>query len=196
VKNILRSAVLSAITALSAQSAMADVTVSGDYLKFGVGNNGSLIDFTTITGLQFDPTGSGNFAGAPDFLTPGSPFAFYSIGVNGMYDTAPVATTRSVRPLTMSLAGTTYVATSAGTYNGLKISQTITFDTTSNTLHTNVVLTNTTNHTLNNIAYGVGFDPDQDVAQFGNFNTDNQILSQASAVRCKRRAWAPATWPS
>jgi hypothetical protein len=87
VKNILRSAVLSAITALSAQSAMADVTVSGDYLKFGVGNNGSLIDFT-ITGLQFDPTGSGNFAGAPDFLTPGSPFAFYSVGVNGMYDTA------------------------------------------------------------------------------------------------------------
>jgi hypothetical protein len=36
---------------------MADVTVSGDYLKFGVGDNGSLIDFGTFTGLQFDPTG-------------------------------------------------------------------------------------------------------------------------------------------
>jgi hypothetical protein len=179
VKNILRSAVLSAIVALSAQSAMADVTVSGDYLKFGVGNNGALIDFTTITGLQFDPTGSGNFTGAPDFLTPGSPFAFYSIGVNGLYDTAQYgynafgSTTAS-----MSLAGTTYVATSAGTFNGLKISQTITFDTTSNLMHTNVVLTNVSGGTLHNIAYGVGFDPDQDAYPYGNYNTDNQILSQ------------------
>jgi hypothetical protein len=48
---------VSAVTLFGAQSAMADVTVSGDYLKFGVGDNGSLIDFGTFTGLQFDPTG-------------------------------------------------------------------------------------------------------------------------------------------
>jgi hypothetical protein len=158
---------------------MADVTVSGDYLKFGVGNNGALIDFTTFTGLQFDPTGSGNFAGAADFLYPGSPFAFYSIGVNGFYDTASYGYNAFGSTTgTLSLSGTTYIATSAGTYNGLKISQTITFDTTSNLLHTNVVLTNTTNHTLNNIAYGVGFDPDQDAWGYGQYATDNQILSQ------------------
>lgn len=178
-KNILRSAVLSAVMVLSAQSAMADVTVSGDYLKFGVGNNGSLIDFTTFTGLQFDPTGTGNFSGAPDFLTPGTPFAFYSIGVNGLFDTASGGYNAfGSSTATLSLAGTTYVATSAGTFGGLKISQTITFDTTSNLLHTNVVLTNVSGHTLNNIAYGVGFDPDQDASPFGNYYTDNQILSQ------------------
>jgi len=144
-----------------------------------VGDNGALIDFTTFTGLQFDPTGSGNFAGQPDFLYPGSPFAFYSIGVNGMFDTAQYGVNAfGSATSSMTLAGTTYVATSAGAFNGLDISQTITFNTATNILHTNVVLTNTTNHTLNNIAYGVGFDPDQDVNGHGVYATDNQILSQ------------------
>nr|WP_229258826.1 PEPxxWA-CTERM sorting domain-containing protein [Duganella flavida] len=165
---------------LSAQSAMADVTVSGDYLKFGVGNNGSLIDFTTFTGLQYDPTGTGTFTSATDFLTPGSPFAFYSIGVGGSSATASVYGGNPFGSSTadFSLSGTTYVATSGGTYNGLKITQTITFDTTSNIIHTNVVLRNTSSATLNNLAFAVGFDPDQDSNSYGTSDTDNKILSQ------------------
>ncbi|RZT10421.1 PEP-CTERM protein-sorting domain-containing protein [Duganella sp. CF402] len=158
---------------------MADVTVSGDYLKFGVDTSGALIDLTSLTGLQFDPTGSGNFGGQPDFLYPGTPFAFYSLGVNGFYDVAsPGANAFGTTTAILSLVGTTYVATSGGTYGGLKISQTITFDTTSNILHTAVVLTNVSGHTLNNIAYGVGFDPDQDYDNYSQFNTANTILGQ------------------
>jgi hypothetical protein len=178
--------------ALSAQSAMADVTVSGDYLKFGVGENGSLIDFTTFTGLQFDPTGTGTFTSATDFLTPGTPFAFYSIGVNGLWNTASGGNNAfGSTTATLTVAGTKYIATSGGTYNGLKISQTITFDTTTNILHNAVVLTNVSGHTLNNIAYGVGIDPDQDYNTYGNYGTVNTILNQG--VGASVSAAGPAT---
>jgi len=180
VNNILRKAVISAILALGATSAMAgDVTVAGNYLKFGVSNNGALIDFTTMTGLQFDPSGTGNFTNGIDFLTPGLPFAFYSIGVNGSsavanYNNNPFGASTG----SMTLAGTAYVATSGGTFGGLKFTQSITFDTSSNIIHSNVVLTNISGSTLNNIAYGVGFDPDQDVNTFGQYATQNTILGQ------------------
>jgi hypothetical protein len=180
VKNILRSAVLSAVTLFGAQSAMADVTVSGDYLKFGVGDNGSLIDFATFTGLQYDPTGMGNFAGAPDFLTPGTPFAFFSLGVNGATQTAggggPNNPFSSVTG-TLTNTGTTYVITSAGTYSGLNISQIITFDLNSSVIHTEVLLTNKSGGTLNDVVYGAGLDPDQD-ASCCTFYTVNSIGGQ------------------
>ncbi|MTV36441.1 FxDxF family PEP-CTERM protein [Duganella radicis] len=157
----------------------ADITVTGDYLKFGVGNNGALIDFTSFTGLQYDPSGTGNFSNGVDFLTPGTPFAFYSLGVDGSVATASGSSnTFGSWTGSLALAGTTYVATSGGTYNGLKITQTITFDNTSNIIHTNVVLTNVSGGTLNNVAYGVGFDPDQDANTYGVYDTQNTILGQ------------------
>ncbi|RZT10422.1 VPLPA-CTERM protein sorting domain-containing protein [Duganella sp. CF402] len=183
-KNILSTAVLSAVTLFGAQSAMADVTVSGDYLKFGVGDNGALIDFGLygwpVTGLQFDPSGTGNFSGAPDFLTPGTPFAFFSLGVNSAVATAggggqnnPFSSTTA----TLSNVGTTYVFTSGGTYAGLNISQTITFDTNSNIIHTDVVLTNKSNGVLSNVTYAAGLDPDQD-ATCCTYSTINTIGGQ------------------
>jgi len=182
VKNILRSAVLSAVMALSAQSAMADVTVSGAFLKFGVGDNGSLIDFGTFTGIQFDPTGTGNFAGKPDFITPGIPFSYFSLGVNGTWDTAG-GYSPSYNPFTSTTgtfngAGTTFVITSNGNYQGLKLSQVISFDLNSNIIHTNVVLTNVSGGTLANVVYGTGLDPDQDATGYGVYSTINSIGGQ------------------
>ena len=167
--------------ALSAQSAMADVTVSGDYLKFGVGENGSLIDFTTFTGLQFDPSGMGNFASSPDFLTPGTPFAFFSLGVNNNIGTAGAGYSNnpfSSVTNTLSNVGTTYVITSSGTFSGLTISQVMTFDTNSNTIHTDVVLTNKSGATLNNVVYAAGLDPDQDYPNYYSYYTQNSIGGQ------------------
>nr|WP_229258827.1 PEP-CTERM sorting domain-containing protein [Duganella flavida] len=166
---------------LGAQSAMADVTVSGDYLEFGVGNNGSLIDFGTFTGIKFDPTGMGNFVSSPDFITPGTPFSYYSIGVNGSYDTAG-GYSPGYNPFTSTTgsftgAGTTYVITSNGNYAGLKISQVISFDLNSNIIHTNVVLTNASGGTLKNVVYGTGLDPDQD-ATCCTYSTMNTINGQ------------------
>ncbi|HEX5340908.1 MAG TPA: PEP-CTERM sorting domain-containing protein [Duganella sp.] len=163
---------------------MADVTVSGDYLKFGVGDNGSLIDFGTFTGLKFDPTGMGNFTNSPDFLTPGTPFAFFSIGVNNSYQVAggggsnnPFSSVTG----TLGNSGTTYVITSAGTYSGLNISQIITFDLNSNVIHTEVLLTNRSGHTLTDVVYGAGLDPDQD-ATCCTYYTVNAINGQGMAA--------------
>lgn len=181
-KNILRSAVLSAVTLFGAQSAMAvDVTVSGDYLKFGVGDNGALIDFATLTGIKFDPTGSGSFTGAPDFLYPGTPFAFFSLGVDSNIGTAgggccnnPFGSvTKTLTPM-----GTTFVLTSAGTFSGLTISQVMTFETDSKIIHTDVVLTNKSGGILNNVVYAAGLDPDQDYDTHGSFYTMNTIADQ------------------
>lgn len=193
-KTILRSGVLSVVLALGAQSAMADVTVSGDYLKFGVGSNGSLIDFGSFTGLQFDPTGMGNFSSGIDFLTPGIPFAFYSIGVNGSSATAGAGGANN--PFgsvtgTFNAAGTSFVITSGGTYSGLKVSQTITFDLDSKVVHTAVLLKNISGGTLNNVVYGTGFDPDQDVYAGGSSVTMNQILGQGLAAEVE--AFGPTT---
>ena len=193
-KNTLRKAVLSAILLMGAQTAMADVTVAGDYLQVGVGNNGALINFTDSLGLKFDPTGSGNFTNAPDFLIPGSSFAFYSIGVDGMSNTAGAGSSSNpfgTSTLDVTTSGTAFIITSGGTYNGLKVSQTITFDLDSNVIHSSVVLKNTSGGTLNNIAYAVGFDPDQDYAGYGNYSTNNTILSQG--VGAEVQATGPGT---
>lgn len=179
---------------MGAHTAMADVTVSGDYLQVGVGHNGALIDFGNNLGLKFDPTGTGNFTNAPDFLIPGSSFAFYSIGVNNSWDNAGAG--GSYNPFNTSTSnvtasGTAFIISSGGTYQGLKVSQTITFDLDSNVIHTSVVLKNVSGGTLNNLAYAVGFDPDQDFAGYGSYNTMNSILSQG--VGAEVMATGPGT---
>lgn len=167
---------------------MADVTVAGDYLQVGVGHNGALINFVDNLGLKFDPSGTGNFTSAPDFLIPGSSFAFYSIGVNNVWDSAGAGSSYNPFNTTTSdviASGTAFIISSGGTYQGLKVSQTITFDLDSNVIHTSVVLKNVSGGTLNNIAYAVGFDPDQDYDGFGSYDTANSILSQGVGAEVK-----------
>lgn len=180
----LRNAALSAALLMGAGPALADVTVSGSYLKFGVNNGGSLIDFGTQTGLQFDPAGSGHFSAAADMLMPGISFAFYSLGVNGGSAVAGAgAANNPFSSVTSSVnsAGTSVAITSAGSYSGLTISQVITFDLNSNVIHTSAVLTNATSGTLSSVAYGVGIDPDPD-GQASVYETRNTILGQGSAA--------------
>lgn len=185
---LLRGAAITACLLMGAQAAMADVTVTGNYVKFGVNDGGSLIDFGTFTGLQFDPTGTGNFSNGVDFLTPGTPFAFYSLGVNGSFSTAgggsPANPFSSVTG-SYDAGNNTFAITSGGMYRGLEIEQVVSLNLNSNVLHTSVVLTNRSGGSLANIVYGVGLDPDQDYNPHGTYHTANTILAQGSdaAVR-------------
>jgi len=183
-KKTLLSAVASALLVAYTAPAMADVTLVGDYLKVGVNNGGSLIDFATFTGLQFDPTGTGNFNSAHDIVTPGSPFAFYSIGINGNVAVAGGgAVNNPFNSVTFGTSGggNNFALTVAGMYNGLQIQQTLSFAKNSNIVHTSVVLTNLSGASLNNVVYGVGLDPDQD-AYAGSTYTQNSILGQGAAA--------------
>lgn len=170
--------------------ALADsVTVQGNFIQLGVGNNGALIDYTTFTGIKFDPTGSGNFSGPIDYLTPGTPFAFYSLGVNGNYRTAGGfdpdnnlfgTTTINLTPA----AGQPFVLTKNGTMDGLQFTQVIAFDADARSIHATVTFKNISGSTIENVAYAVGLDPDQDITypESEAFDTDNLIGGQGAAA--------------
>jgi hypothetical protein len=167
----------------------ASVTVQGDYIQLGVGNNGALIDYTTFTGIKFDPTGTGNFSGPIDYLTPGTPFAFYSLGVNGTYRTAGGfdpgnnlfgTTTIDLTPA----AGLPFVLTKDGTMDGLQFRQVISFDADSRSIHATLTFKNISESRIDNVVYAVGLDPDQDVTypESEAFDTDNLIRGQGAAA--------------
>ncbi|MEO7494150.1 MAG: PEP-CTERM sorting domain-containing protein [Massilia sp.] len=176
---------LAALLTLGAVGAAnaAPVTVSGNYIQMGVNNGGALIDPSTFIGIKYDPTSSGNFSSPIDYLTPGTPYAFYSIGVNGAIDTAeggidnnPFGTTTFDGS---GLVGNPFTITNNGYYQGLSFKQVLFFDNTSQSIHASVVFTNLSGAAINNVAYGVGIDPDQDIGAGGDFTTQNTINGQA-----------------
>lgn len=182
-KTMLRGAGCAAVLLVCAASARADITVTGKYVQFGVNDGGSLIDFNTFTGLRFDPTGSGHLDQSVDFLTPGRPLAFYSIGVGGSYAVAGGGS--GANPFTSVTGGYTngmqsFTITSGGRYNGLDISQVLTFRTDSKVIHSSVLLTNSSGHDLSNVVYGVGIDPDQDYNRYATYVTNNRVNAQGS----------------
>lgn len=176
---------LAAACLLGSQAALADVTVTGSYVKFGVNGNGSLIDFAGETGIQFDPTGSGNFDAGRDILLPSVPFAFYSLGVVGIYTVAGAGSAfNPFSDVTGSHAIDGKVATiaSGGIFASLAIDQVISFDLASNVIRSSVVLTNTSGTTLTGIVYGVGLDADPDYRPDGELGTTNTILGQGTGA--------------
>jgi len=160
----------------TATTAMADSFVlEGNYLRVGVSESGGLIDDDFNAGIMFDPSGTKNF-GIADYITPGSPFEFYSIGINGEWDTTgyEYGNTFGVTTINTS-SGTTFSANSTGAFGALSITQNLWFDENSSVIHFLVTGTNTGESTLNNVVYARGLDPDQDYDPYGEYNTFNSI---------------------
>ncbi|MDY7002175.1 MAG: hypothetical protein SVS15_10400, partial [Thermodesulfobacteriota bacterium] len=61
--------------------AEADV-LEGSYLRVGIQNSGTLVNDDYTVGIDYDSSGTQTWPGW-DYLTPGSPFEFYSIGYGG-----------------------------------------------------------------------------------------------------------------
>lgn len=167
----------------------APVTVEGAFIRLGVSNSGALIDHTTTTGIKFDPSGSGDFSTPIDYLTPGTPFAFYSLGVNGDFRTAggfdfdnnPFgATTVNLAPE----GGSPSILTSGGMFGGLSFTQVLSFDLSSRTIRARLTFTNVSGTALDNVTYAMGFDPDQDIdyPESEAFDTDNRVNGQGAAA--------------
>lgn len=181
-KALQRTVGATALLLASSLPAWADVTVQGNYLQLGINTGGSLIDFGTFTGLKFDPSGSGNFASPVDFLTPGNPFTFYSIGIDGSYAVAGGgAATNPFGTTTVDLsagAGSPFVVTRNGNFGGLAFQQILSYNQNSTAIHSTITFQNVSGTTLNNVVYAAGLDPDQDVNVNGNYSTINTILGQ------------------
>jgi len=157
--------------------AAATFDMAGPYLNVGISNTGGLIDDNLNVGLQFDKTGTSNFTNAPDILTPGTPFEFYAVGINGvdkgangfLFQPNPnyAMTTTQVAPLIGSTVGT------VGGVAGLAITTQTTVVSGKAVLF-NVDFINYTGAPMT-VQYARGLDPDPDYAQYESFSTINSI---------------------
>lgn len=73
---------IAAVLAFSAQAQTTGTvfTLTGDYVKIGVSNYGTIgSKGNTPPGIQYDNTGTGTFNASYDYLTPGSPFEGFTV---------------------------------------------------------------------------------------------------------------------
>ena len=167
-----------AVLALTGMAHASDVTLTGNYLNVGVNNSGALINSGVTLGIQFDPTGTGNFAGAPDFITPGSPFEFYSVGVNGTFQGTAVYGSNPFGAVTFQTgSGATQASSTFALLGGSVImTQTTYFNVNSKSINFSVDFINNTAAPIT-VQYARGLDPDQDAQTYGIFDTNNSLTA-------------------
>jgi hypothetical protein len=172
--------------------------LSGNYLNVGVSNSGGLVDDATSCGIQFDPAGGGSY-GPSDFVAPGVPFEFWSLGLdtavagpifvssgNALLASAYPALSNG-NPLNMvttnTSSGSTLSAHSVGTWEELNIgvTQDLWFDTNESTIHFHTAITNSNEADIQG-AFARGADPDQDANTYFDYTTLNTIPSANSVT--------------
>ncbi|MCX7086675.1 MAG: hypothetical protein NTV00_01345 [Methylococcales bacterium] len=141
-------------------------SISNGILNVGVNDNGTIND---ASGLGITYVG---YHGA-DYTYPGTPFQFYSIGIDGVY-----ASNASDGSGTSFSAATTTSASGAntiGNYGDMSFNQNMALS--GSAINFSVTLTNNSVSIFNDVAYASGFDPDQDLNTHGTFDTNNTIFS-------------------
>lgn len=167
-----------AVLLVSGTGQAASFDLVGNYLKVGIADSGSLINPTTMSGIVYDPSGTGTYGStSPDFVAPGTPWEFYSIGVNGTWATAD----RLNNPFGVTMTNTSgsipglLSANGSGSYLGLVFnSEYVYFPANSKEIFFSMQIQNTTANPLN-VVFARGLDPDQDVYPGGYFPTYNSI---------------------
>jgi len=162
-------------------STHATVVLQGDYLRVGVHSSGGLIDNGDNVGIDYDKTGTGTWTGY-DFLKPGTPYEFYSVGYeggpSGGFASAGFYYGNTLGASTVDTSfGTTLSTLTEGNYGLLAISQALSYQKSGGTINFAVTLTNTGSDALNNVVYARGLDPDQDVFAGGFYETINTIVN-------------------
>jgi hypothetical protein len=166
--------------------------LDANLLKVGVSSSGALVNDADTQGITYKPSAFAN-----DFTQPGIPWEFYSIGVNGVWQSAGYDGTLSAGAYVdhnafnlttndVSSPGTKYALSSDGIIpiNGVNITytQNVYFDLNSNTIHFGVDIGNTTGSAID-VVYARGLDPDPDELAFGVWKTLNWISGNSvSAV--------------
>jgi len=176
-QRMLVSAAVLAVVALAAGPVQAtSFVLDGNYLRVGVSNSGGLIDDAFTVGIDYDNTGSATWS-TWDFLKPGTPWEFYSIGYNGVWNNAgyllgnPFGATS-----TDTSAGSINSARTVGAYGPLAFQQEMAYADGSGWIDFRVTLTNTADFAVTDIVYARGLDPDQDVYAGGGYDTTNVIV--------------------
>jgi hypothetical protein len=181
-KFLVISVAFALVLALSSASQAASFVLSGDKMDVGIAESGALIDVGFTTGISYKLAWPGN-----DYLKPGTPFEFYSIGAgpSNAYFTAGgfalgsnpfnATTANNSSGSTLRAQTDTLTGFSLGGAN-LSFTQKVWFDKTSNQIRFSVDILNEGTSPVTNLVYARGLDPDQDVFVGGGFETINSIL--------------------
>lgn len=167
-----------AILALPAAASAVVVPLQGNFINTAVGDNGTLgAGGGTKPGLQFDPTGMGNFNPNADFITPGIPFEGFNfqsdqsgvVGNNNSGVTFGFAETMA----TTDLSGTGF--DNRAIWSGSNGQVSITIDTRFNDDQRSVEMftTVTAIQDQTNAFFSRQIDPDPDSESGGTSNTRN-----------------------
>ena len=179
-----------------------DVFLQGGFIEVGVNGGGSYgsqnaapVGFhpaggRTNVGLWIDSDGIGTGAGpvTGDYFLPGTPEESFTVGYRlTSASGTPFNFTNAERvgfadiPATTTniSSGNTLAARTVGTTSSglLKVTQNVSFDTTSKFILTQVTLQNVSAQTLYKTRYMRSFDPDQDSDLNSNFTTNLSVLA-------------------
>lgn len=190
----------SASVALSIAGLPGPVFLKNDFIELAVAQAGSIGTFDTPPpgfhpmdeegGLSIvvDSNGwsvdGGNLSG--DFTLPGDPINSFVVGytdteqhnyVNDELYFGNGLNATTVDSSSGSLASATTTGSAAG---NLALSQVISLDASDTYYQTTITLTNTSTGTLTDVRYMHSLDPDQDINVGGDFDTNNDVLSNPS----------------
>lgn len=160
---------------LSANCAADTFFLEGNVLRVGVSDSGGLINdepcHTNFSdpdcvGIDYDKTGTATWTDW-DFLKPGSPFEFYSVGYGltdgTSWDAAGYSSGNPFNAVsTNTSTGSVFSAQTVGNYGDLRIEHNFYFQQNSGIINFTVTLTNESTMQMTNLAYARGLDPDQD----------------------------------
>lgn len=171
-----------------AASAHADSFVlNGTQMTVGVDESGGLVHDLIEDSVSHTFGITPGWRPAVDYLRPGSPFQFYSIGMSGNWDYAgydpgnnfSATTANTSAGTTLSARTTGAFTTTAGTLN---FTQLLWFGINDTTIRYEVTFENTGNTVLEDVVYAVGLDPDQEFDTRSTYDTFNSILDPNTVI--------------
>ena len=174
-----------------------DVFLQGNFMEIGVSASGSL-GTASAAPSNYHPQGLSNISyvvdtdgwtsgAAPragDFTLPGSPVDTIVLGFNGTsYAQDERSGRRGITTTTTDISTSTLLgAQTVGVAGGaVRMTQTITLDPGATYYTTTITVTNISSATVNDVRFLRSFDPDQDQFRYGNYTTNNDVLSNPTA---------------
>jgi len=153
--------------------------LKNECLKISVSEDGSLGDGHTPPGIQFDKDCNSNFSNARDYLTPATPYEYYSLKYNTSTYYANNGVDRKAKKIIKGLKNFTINKNSSGIYTTaftkdgkFKIEHKYSLE--GKKLNITTKITNLTDDILQNIYFARGLDPDIDnVGDGGDATTEN-----------------------
>ncbi len=136
-------------------------------------------------GFMANPAQDGWASQCGDYFLPGSPFAGWSLSGGGLdFQNNDRNGSCSINGSITSLlqpsvnSGVAELIWEGTSSNGLSVSQTYTIGANDLYFVNTIEVCNTTAATITDVAYALGFDPDNDAPNDGNYSTSNTIIDQ------------------